>query len=93
MNGLNGVSNGHSAVSADGAVTKEKSKTSSSSHHHKSSSKDKHRDKERSDHKSSDHKSSEHKSSKGHSHSSSSKYVLISHFSMISCYMFMYSHF
>lgn len=65
MNGLNGVSNGHSAVSADNSQVKEKSKSSSSSsNHHKSSSKDKHRDKDR-----------DHKSSKS-SHSSSTKYVL-----------------
>lgn len=67
MNGLNGVSNGHSVANNGSSEIKEKSKSSSSnSHHHKSSSKDKHRDKDR-----------EHKSSKsGHSHSSSSKWVL-----------------
>lgn len=64
MNGLNGVSNGHSAVSTENAEVKEKSKSSSSSHHHKSSSKDKHRDKDR-----------DHKSSKSSHHSSSNKYV------------------
>lgn len=61
MNGINGVSNGHSVVTSGTAETKDKPKSSSSSHHHKSSSKDKHRDKDR-----------EHKSSKN-SHSSSSK--------------------
>lgn len=63
MNGLNGVSNGHSAVSADNSQVKEKTKSSSSSSHHHKSSKDKHRDKDR-----------DHKSSKS-SHSSSNKYV------------------
>lgn len=69
MNGLNGVSNGHSAVSADNSQVKEKSKSSSSSHHHKSS-KDKHRDKDR------DHKSSK----SGHS---SSKYVFCAYFCFV----------
>lgn len=70
VNGLNGVSNGHSTISGDDAALKEKSKTSGSgSHHHKSSSKDKHRDKDRDRHR--DHKSSK----SGHSHSTSDKYV------------------
>lgn len=77
MNGLNGVSNGHSTISSDDATLKEKSKNSSSSHHHKSSSKDKHRDKDRDRHR--DHKSS--KSS--HSHSSSTKYVFNDFLSLV----------
>lgn len=91
MNGLNGVSNGHSAVNSDGSVEKLKS-----SSHHKSSSKSKHRDK---DHRDKDRdKHRDHKSSKSsHSHSSSSKYVhyisinQIEYFSRIYNFLFIFN--